>query len=98
MFAVGEQACSVAEWVRRGIPWLRPDGRFLPMVVEPSDVQFAPSLEVDALCAVLQARGVAVPPALRERWLEPPNLAQIDRLLVLAATSPSPADVLAAAS
>jgi len=53
---------------------------------------------VDALCAVLQARGVAVPPALRERWLEPPNLAQIDRLLVLAATSPSPADVLAAAS
>ena len=214
VFAVGEQACSVAEWVRRGIPWLRPDGRFVPMVVAPSDVQFAPSLEaaladvpsamlatilhaqeadgidravhtlqavhkrygedtlmwiynliramvgdrqlteierfimlqiqreyfprtaferehfergiregkaegkaegeakgkaegeakgeakgkVDALCAVLQARGVAVPPALRERWLEPPNLAQIDRLLVLAATSPSPADVLAAAS
>ena len=28
VFAVGEQAASVAEWVRKGIPWLRPGGRF----------------------------------------------------------------------
>ena len=52
----------------------------------------------EALLAVLTARGVEVPEAVRQKILACRDLATLDRLLVQAATATSPDDVLIAAA
>jgi hypothetical protein len=52
----------------------------------------------EALLAVLTARGVVVPEAVRQKILACRDLATLDRLLVQAATATSPDDVLIAAA
>lgn len=52
----------------------------------------------EALLAVLQARGVTVPAVVREQILATRDIAQLDRLLVEAATATSAADLHIAAA